>query len=68
MRNSKLFRTMFDISALCALLAVSACLNPPLEIDEDFAAQQYTPDGRRLVNLQINMGGGGGTIGKISFP
>jgi hypothetical protein len=60
MRNSKMLRTMPCIGALCALLALTACFNPPLEVGKKAESQQFTADGRPLINIQIGLGGGGG--------
>jgi hypothetical protein len=60
MRNRKMLRTMSGISALCAMLALSACFNPPLEVGKKAEAQQFTADGRPLINIQVSLGGGGG--------
>jgi starvation-inducible outer membrane lipoprotein len=44
-------------------LALSACFNPPMGVGKKAAeAQQYTEDGRPLVNIQVSLGGGGGHI------
>jgi hypothetical protein len=68
MRNSKTLRTMSGLSALCAMLALSACFNPPLGLGKKAEAQQFTDDGRPLVNIQVSLGGGGGGAHQNPFP